>query len=273
MGKSPDSPQPDRLSDLNAWVAGLPTPYRRFFEATGINAEKRARFEAVHSSLSMVLLNGLELIRAAVREFTSGSTRVSCFLAMAAIEEVGKLPLMRYAELSISTNLEYDPKKAARPLADHTGKALVGVAMSLMINAAVDRRHGSHPESQVALTSGIMLLIRSGQWMSFRNACLYVDVDLSGAQGAAPMHLIGKPEAYYFICMAYEVLMSQAHHGLVDDWHGGSNADAAAFRADRLDELTDFMSTWAAKVDITEIPFLVKPDAYRRLARIRAGKN
>ena len=170
--------------------------------------------------------------------FREARYRSAGFLAMTAIEEVGKLWLLRFSHLAGAPIVGL-----TKMVRDHTGKALEAAAWCLQLNAGADRRHGKNPSSKVSATDGIALLSRSTQWMRYRNACIYSDDDLAAQ--------FDRAHSYYFICMALEVLAEETVSETVE-------GDAVTVWKDIIRGLEDFMEQY--KTDISHLAFLAQPD-------------
>ena len=221
-------------------------------------------WEARHKTAS----NARDLLANAVSLFEQGITPVSCFLAMTCIEEVGKLLVFRMAQ---GFRLEGFPDEAEAPRVlneqslrnfarNHLQKAIQAAAWSLYINAGADRRQGVHPTSQMHRASGIILLARSRRWMNLRNACLYTDLDIPSVKTTAPSDVISREHAYYFICMAFEILAEQSEAGFGIPFIETSSKHAHQFREDCLRDLRQFMERWSNSVDIDKLDFLANPE-------------
>ncbi len=166
--------------------------------------------------------NAWHLLQTAIDLFEREHYPPACFLGMTTIEEAGKLPIFQLMQGDALRVLGVGPDHLSLPSGkdlrkftrSHLDKALQAAAWSLYINAGADRRHGIHPTSQMHRTSGVILLARSGLWMVIRNGCMYSEIDLASDLARAPSDLITREHAYYFICMAFEVLAEQATSGL-----------------------------------------------------------
>ncbi|OFV68788.1 MAG: hypothetical protein SCAL_000464 [Candidatus Syntrophoarchaeum caldarius] len=161
---------------------------------------------------------------------------------MTAIEEIGKLFILQLVQgdvfKELGVKLEPPPdlntKELNKFLRNHLDKALEAAASSLYINAGADRRHGVHPISGIHCTSGVVLLTRSGRWMSIRNSCLYTEVDFATNSTSSPNDFITREHAYYFICMGFEVLAEQAEAGFGSGLEGRDVSKSIQFWQDRL---------------------------------------
>lgn len=148
--------------------------------------------------------NANNILNESLQLYRAGFYQRAVFLAMTCMEECGKLWFVRSESLD-PTSIEMS--QFDQVLHDHTGKVF-NLAMGFFINATADRRQGKHPVSKMYITSGIMLLARSKKWMKWRNSCLYVDVSVKKKSCKTPVDMIGKPEACYFIRMAFEGLIA-----------------------------------------------------------------
>src|SRR2546426_826914 len=85
-----------------------------------------------------------EHIRAARRLYDAEQWPQACFLAMTAIEELGKsLEVQR-----VRAENDAEPfETLAERLRDHGEKALMGLFPALVMNDEARKRHGRHPET------------------------------------------------------------------------------------------------------------------------------
>ncbi|SFL99501.1 abortive infection protein, AbiV family [Halanaerobium salsuginis] len=190
---------------------------------------------------------------------------------MTAIEEIGKVIYLRMVSISLLERSEEELsseqiKEIKKVIRNHTGKALQMANWSLFINSAADKRHGVHPTSGIYRTSGIVLLVRSGKWMEYRNNCLYTDIDFNNKSVISPSK-ISRKNAYYFICMAYEGLSEQAESGLGSEFEGIDGTEARNEWISLENELKKFIDKNYTNVD--DLDFLNNADAYRELAEKR----
>lgn len=176
---------------------------------------KKGSSEVLQSAREHIISNARCLAEASIELFEAERYGPSCFLAMTSIEEVGKLFTLRLLQISLNDSYpsDVDKGKLKSFLHDHTGKAISATADSLFINSGADRRQGVHPISGKYRTSGIMLLARSEEWMSHRSSSIYTDIILDARTVVSPAQVISRSHAYYFVCMAYEVLAEQAESG------------------------------------------------------------
>jgi len=192
--------------------------------------------------------NAWYLLRTAVDLFEHKQYTLSCFLAMTAIEETGKLfvlqmiqgDLLRILYKDINRPLEPNLRELQKFLKSHLGKAIQAASVSLYINEGADRRHGIHPKSGIHRTSGIILLARSGRWMEIRNSCLYTDLDLINNLASTPEHMITPEHAYYFICMAFEVIAEQSSSGYGNSFESG-NPETISFWQELADDFKQLL--------------------------------
>ena len=168
---------------------------------------------------------------------------------------------------------DLNTKELNKFLRNHLDKALEAAASSLYINAGADRRHGVHPISGIHCTSGVVLLARSGRWMSIRNSCLYTEVDFATNSTSSPNDFITREHAYYFICMGFEVLAEQAEAGFGSGLEGRDVSKSIQFWQDRLKDLKRFMEQWSSTVDLDQLDFLANPEPLREEAEKRESKN
>lgn len=211
-----------------------------------------------------IIENANDLLNNAIYLFENKNFQRATFCAMTCIEECGKLFLLRCIGLNNKQKYLQHHREVDKLLLDHTGKALETAVNSFFINSGADRRQGKNLVSGESRTNGIIILTRSNKWMQWRNSCLYVDVNISNNLTKTPKTSIGKPEAYYFICMAFEALAENAEsgYGTIDPFK--SHKSATKFWQNKLNELSIFMHE-NKKLDIDQIDFLLNPSKYRKL--------
>lgn len=204
------------------------------YESKGFNIMKTLtdkQVEAIRIAREKTLSNAWQLLQNAVHLFETKQYALSCFSAMTAIEESGKLFVLQIIQgdsmkiLYEGIRVPPEPNISAlqRFLRNHVEKAIQAAAMSLYINEGADRRHGINSESGMHRTSGVILLARSGKWMEVRNACLYTDLNLIDDVALAPKDVITPEHAYYFICMAFEVVAEQSSSGFGNSFESGDS--------------------------------------------------
>lgn len=137
----------------------------------------------------------------------------SCFIAMTALEEIGKgLALQAVSArqenvigLDFRNGLDkHSLKDALRGKGAHGRKAFVGVLTPLILNEGARKRHGKHPVSQIDRIEGVVLLSRAGEWEKLRNMCLYIEVNLNISAAYFPEEKIRREHAYIMIVAALE---------------------------------------------------------------------
>lgn len=218
-----------------------------------------------------ILDNCMSLLRESVELFAKQCFPRACFLAMTAMEEAGKLTVLRFFAhrqfevCDLPEPIEMDQRRIMAFLRDHVDKARLAAAQSLYINAGADRRHGTHPISGLHRTSGVILLVRSGRWMNLRNACLYVDLSVAEPATTSPFDVISIAHAYYMICMAYEIVAEQAD-AAIEEQISGNLAPWLEFEEARIGELKGFMSRYGASVALDQLDFLANPEPLRQQA-------
>lgn len=232
----------------------------------------KAVCETLRSAREKTLTNAWHLLQTTVELFEQEQYATACFLAMTAIEEVGKLFVLLCIQLRPPLS-GLNTKELNKFLLDHLNKALQAAAWSLYINAGADQRHGVHPVSGMHRTSGVVLLARPGRWMDIRNACLYTDVDLTSNLAFSPSDFITRAHAYYFICMGFEVLAEQAESGLGSDREGCDVSKSIQFWQDRIGDVKKFMERWSNTVNLDCIDFLADPGPLRKEGEKRESKK
>lgn len=201
-----------------------------------------------------------QLLQNAVQLFEKKQYALACFLAMTTIEEVGKLfvlqliqgDLLKIVNARATRPAEPDLKELQRFLRSHLEKAIEAAAVSLYVNTGADRRHGIHPKSGMHRTSGVILLARSGRWMHIRNACLYTDLDLTVSLASSPDDVITPEHAYYFVCMAFEVLAEQSSSGFGNSFESG-DPETVNFWQGLASDLAELIRGTASDGDISQL--------------------
>jgi AbiV family abortive infection protein len=235
--------------------------------------------QTIQKGRQQIYWNALRLVRDARELFRFQRHPLACFCAMTAIEEAGKLFLLMVAQGDPLAGLGFEPpdpsrintKKLQKFLHNHLG--FQSAFSALYVNSAADRRQGRHPGSGIHRTSGIPLLARSGKWMDIRNACLYANLDVEQRQIGSPESAVTAKHAYYFTCMAYEILAEQVEAGLGSLSEGQDIRVSSAQREECLAELEAFMKEWADRVDVDSLDFLANPEPYRLLAERREAQT
>jgi AbiV family abortive infection protein len=239
--------------------------------------------ETIRLARQKAIVNAWQLLQTAVRLFEGNKYSVACFLAMTAIEEIGKLFILQLAQgdvirglntfgLEVDVLQEFNSAKLDKFLRNHLDKAVQAAATSLYINSGADRRHGIDPHSKMIRTSGVILLARSGHWMKIRNNCLYTDINFYSCRTISPAEFISREHAYYFICMGYEILAEQAEAGLGSVLEGPKVVTSVQFWQDRIKEQEGFMKRWSNTVNLDELAFLANPEPLRKEADRREAE-
>ena len=239
--------------------------------------------ETIRLARQKTIVNAWQLLQTAVGLFENNQCTTACFLAMTAIEEIGKLFILQMVQGDVIRGLsklgfeadlpeELDAGKLDKFLKNHLDKAVQAAATSLYINSGADRRHGVDPHSNIIRTSGVVLLARSGRWMRIRNNCLYTDINFSSRATISPAEFISREHAYYFTCMGFEILAEQAEAGLGSVLEGPNVVTSIQFWQDRIKELEGFMERWSSTVNLDKLDFLAHPEPLRKEADRREAR-
>lgn len=207
-------------------------------------------------------------VTTAIGVFEHHSYAHSCFLAITAIEEMGKARTLQIVQGDVFERFEpvkiYDGE-IRDFLQNHSTKAIRAAASGLAANHGAVRRHERHDEADLNLSSGILFLGRSGKWMNVRNACLYTDTNISGKSVYWPTDEISAHHAYYFICMALEVLAEEAEAGFGSPLEHLTSVNqvtefesATGFRRHMLELLYGFMNIYEDEFDPSNLEFFVE---------------
>lgn len=221
--------------------------------------EKNEEDDIIIEAREKTAENSFNLINKSIKLFENEEYEISCFLAMTSIEEAGKLFQMKVFSL-FGANDDY--KSLEKFLRNHIEKVIEAAVQSLFINSAADRRHKKHPDNNTFITNGIIVLARSKEWMKVRNSCLYTDVRFELKNVIVPSESILKEHAYYFICMALEILAEQAESAYGSSVEGRDPSKSYDFLHDCLNTLTEFMDKWKNTVDIYQLDFLRNPENF-----------
>lgn len=210
----------------------------------------------------------LNHVTTAIGVFESYSYAHACFLAITAIEEMGKARTLQIVQGDVFER--YEPVKIydgeiSNFLQNHSTKAIRAAASGLVANHGAVRRHGRHEEADLNLSSGILYLGKSGKWMNVRNACIYTDTNISGKSVYWPTNEISAHHAYYFICMALEVLAEESEAGFGSPLEQFTDIDqvtdfesATGFRRFILELLHGFMDSYEDQFDSNNLEFFVE---------------
>ena len=219
-----------------------------------------AQIDAIRLVRRKTINNAWQLLQNAVKLFVTKQYPLACFIAMTTIEEVGKLfilqiiqgDLLKIVEENVKQVPEPDSGKLRHFLRNHLEKAIQAAAVSLYVNVGADKRHGIHPKSGLHRTSGVILLARSGRWMNIRNACLYSDLDLSANLASCPEDAITPEHAYYFICMAFEIIAEQSSSGFGNSFES-SDPETLRFWKELASGLKDFVEEGPGDIDVLKL--------------------
>jgi AbiV family abortive infection protein len=192
----------------------------------------------------------------------------SCFMAMTALEEIGKgLALQAVSAgqpnvIGLDFRVGFNKRSldnAIRSRDAHSRKALIGAFAPLILNEGARKRHGKHPLSQIDRMEGVVLLARAGEWVKLRNMCLYAEVDLNVGTRYFPEEKIGREHSYIMIMAALEayaeiyapfftfhnICVSQGK----DPWR----------HAQIVKEIEEFIKLEVGNVDLDRLNFLANP--------------
>ena len=207
----------------------------------------------------------------------------SCFMAITAIEEIGKgLGLQAVSAgkenvLGLDFQNGFKPKdfqQAIRGFGAHGRKALVGTIAPLILNEAARERHGKHPKSMIDRIEGVVLLAQAGEWQKIRNICLYTEVNPNLGTADCPENKISREHAYLMIVAAleaYAMVYSPffTFYTVTVDQAGGNPERSA----ETVKEIDEFIQQEVGKVDIDRLDFLANPKPLRDRAKRYASRN
>lgn len=218
------------------------------------------------------LKNAHQQVNTAALLYNEGKYASACFLAMTAIEEAGKSPVLQFVDITTIPSQEagIDSDSLQAFLRQHSEKSLRAAGYALCVNNSAARRHGKHPDADILLKYGVLALARSGsQWMRIRGNCLYTDCNLPGKSVTFPKDAIDPHYAYYFTCMAYEVVAENAEAGFGSFLDGQDVERSHQFWQSVLEELTEFMQDHSDQFDASELDFFTDPALAPQLLDIK----
>ena len=244
--------------------------------AMTLRQEMREFNEDVKRTLSETRLRvaetGFNHITTAIGLFEDTAFSQACFLAMTGIEEMGKARTLQLVQSDAVVDEEparIDAKGIERFLREHRLKATRAGASGLSVNHGAVRRHGRHEEADLNLTSGILFLTESNQWMDIRNRCLYSDVDIHSKQVKWPAKRISGDYAYYFICMCLEIMAKESDAGFgspIEKFESGDGItdfqSASQFEDHILYLLEQFMNMYQDEFEETNLDFFTQHPQY-----------
>lgn len=203
-----------------------------------------------------LLLNCDLLLRESIVLYRANCFPRSCFLAMTAIEEAGKLllwlsppPLKGPSDFS-----QMSQDEVQKLFRDHPAKA-AEATVTLLNNAEASSRYAAIPGASSDWTSCLKKLIEAKCWMDLRNSCLYVDVSTETGESISPQETVCVDCASYMICMGHEVVADltdawieeeQLYH--LDKW--------LRFKSDMDQRRNDFMKYYGGSFKWEQCRFL-----------------
>lgn len=207
-------------------------------------------------------------VTTAVGLFESYAYSQATFLAMTAIEEIGKARTLQMIQADIYSDREpqeIDVTGVQNFLNKHNLKALRAAVSGLSVNHGAVRRHGRHEEADINLPTGIQFLAESEKWMEVRNSSIYTDVNIEGKSVSWPTMEVSAHHAYYFITMAFEILAKEAEAGFGNPIENLEQKEkitdfetAAEYRSSMISLLKSFMEKYQAQFEPEELQFFVE---------------
>lgn len=184
----------------------------------------------------------------------------ACFLAMTAIEEIGKALLIQRSDSEGEL-----PER--RDLTSHDPKAILGSVSTVIFNDAARERHGTNPTTGLARIEAVRYVAEGSEWKGLREACLYVDCRPSARTLDVPAENITRDHAYLMIVAALEGL-AEFHSP------GFTYRKVSAMDVEKLDEtrtlrllaeLTEFQQRERANVDLDRLDIVGSPEKVAQL--------
>jgi len=175
----------------------------------------------------------------------------ACFLAMAAIEEVGRG--LRFQYLSTGG----DPKLLESIQKDHQSKAVMGAVLPLILNDGAKERHGKNSRTGLYRIQAVSLLAEAqGEWMSMRNRCLFVELDARSGDVRSPGSQITREHAYLMIMATLEAYAQvQGREFSYRDVSLDEIADDSR-QAPVIQEINEFQQQERGRVDLDRLDIL-----------------
>lgn len=206
----------------------------------------------------------------------------SCFMAMTALEEIGKGLVFQAVSAGKEGAIGLDFRKgfkqsllnaALRGKGAHGRKALVGTFTPLILNVDARRRHGRHPISGIDTIEGVVLLARACEWGDRRNSCLYTEVSSIIGRAACPADRVSREDAYIMIVAALE-----AYAMVYDPFFTFHNISIDQARNPQrniqtVKEIEQLVQKQAAKIDLDRLDFLVNPKPLQDKAKKFESRN
>lgn len=197
----------------------------------------------------------------------------ACFLGMAAIELVGKALLFQRVwaayEDREADRERYELAEADLRARGHRTKAVQAAVAALIFNDDARARHGQNVHTGLWRIEAVRYIAEvENEWMTLRNACLYVDLD---TDLRCPLVSVTREHSYLMIVGALEVLakalspfFTYRNEGSPID--GSSRPDDAKSRA-VLVELETFCTAERTHVDLDRLPEIGCPERVAQLQR------
>lgn len=215
--------------------------------------------EIIDDAREEALENARSQVETAMELFSLEYHEPACFLAMTAVEEAGKVGLLQFIRM-MRTPLIVDTSELRSILSNHQKKALRSAASALCVNNRARRIYGTYPDSDFQLKDGLLLLARSGnEWMRIRGHCLYTDLDLHAKSLSTPIEEISSDYAYYFICMAGEVVAEEAERGFGSIVEGREPTRSHEFWQSTKEIVDEFVEEYGSEFDPSNIHFFTDP--------------
>lgn len=133
----------------------------------------------------------------ACRHFHEARYPLAAFLAILAIEEVGKLGRLWFDLLAWDRPMSLPSADLGRLGRDHRKKHFMGVVSGALINARLDRILG-----EKAIKS-LLQDVDSGKIESFRQSCLYID--MVDGKTVLPSDRVSMDDARFYVVLAGEL--------------------------------------------------------------------
>lgn len=133
----------------------------------------------------------------ACRHYLEGHYPLAAFLAILAIEEVGKLGRLWTDLLAWDRPREVTRKDLGMLGRDHRKKHFIGVVSGALINARLDRILGEKRIKQ------LLQDVDSGKIEGFRQSCLYID--MVDGRIVLPLERIAQEDACFYCVLAGEI--------------------------------------------------------------------
>jgi AbiV family abortive infection protein len=225
--------------------------------------------ETVRAAQYAALDTARSQIDAARALYDQGRYPPACFLAMTAIEEMGKALVFQKAD----ANEELPSPEELKGMRQHDPKAFVGALVPMVLNDEARERHGRNPVTKLDRIDAVRYLAEGGGWMPLHNACLYVDCDPGKRLLGRPSDEITREHAYLMIVGALEIFARLHAPGFTYHMLPADAASDDAKERATVAEITEFHQREKASVDLDRLDIIGSHEGVNRLRQAVRDKR